>query len=228
MSLSNHSANDFFQQLSLFKNLEPQEIAQLCHMAKVKKYNRGEKVFDIHQKSDKIFFLVSGSVKIANQSDYGREVIQRIVEPASMFGELSLFNEAYRKDFAIVLSNEATIYVLPLLSIKKLLHGNTRFSMTLLNFLGERLKQMENRLEALVFKDARERIIDFLRESANKKGKKVGFELLIKHSLTQQDIANFTGTSRQTVTAVLNELKKSNLIYFNRKSILIRDVGKLA
>ena len=51
---------------------------------------------------------------------------------------------------------------------------------------------------------------------------------LITPSLTQQDIANLTGTSRQTVTSVLNDLKKSNLIYFNRNSILIRDLAKLS
>ncbi|NRA51520.1 MAG: winged helix-turn-helix domain-containing protein, partial [Phaeodactylibacter sp.] len=47
-------------------------------------------------------------------------------------------------------------------------------------------------------------------------------------TLTQQDIANITGTSRQTVTSVMNDLRKSNLIYFNRRTILIRDLGKLA
>ena len=78
-----------------------------------------------------------------------------------------------------------------------------------------------------MFKDARERIIDFLKDSAKKQGKRVGFETLIRHCYTQQDIANITGTSRQTVTSVMNDLKKSNLIYFNRRSILIRDMAKL-
>ena len=223
------SSIEFFQQIPLFKNLEETEIAHLTSFSKLKKFGRSEKIFDVNQKSDTLYFLANGTVKIANQSDYGREVIQRIVQPtSSLFGELSLFGERTRKDFAIVLSSEALIYLVPLLPFKEMLRKNPRFSMTLLNFVGERLKQTEDRLEALVFKDARERIIDFLKESANKQGKKVGFELLIKHSLTQQDIANFTGTSRQTVTAVLNELRKSNLIYFNRKSILIRDLGKLA
>ncbi|MFT5763438.1 MAG: CRP/FNR family cyclic AMP-dependent transcriptional regulator, partial [Saprospiraceae bacterium] len=85
-----------------------------------------------------------------------------------------------------------------------------------------------NRLESLIFKDARTRIIEFLKDSAEKRGRRVGYEMLLKHSLTQQDIANLTGTSRQTVTSVLNELRKSDLIYFNRRSILIRDMAKLA
>ena len=93
--------------------------------------------------------------------------------------------------------------------------------------IGDRLRRVEDRLESLIFKDARTRIIDFIKDSASKRGRQVGFETLIKHSLTQQDIANLTGTSRQTVTSVLNELKKLNLIYFTRKSILVRDLAKL-
>ena len=94
--------------------------------------------------------------------------------------------------------------------------------------LGTRLMYLEDRFESLVFKDARERIIDFLKDNAKTNGRKVGLEMLIKHSLTQQDIANYTGTSRQTVTYVLNDLKRQNQIYFKRKSILIRDISSLS
>ncbi|MBK7698438.1 MAG: winged helix-turn-helix domain-containing protein [Saprospiraceae bacterium] len=59
-------------------------------------------------------------------------------------------------------------------------------------------------------------------------GLPIGHETLLKHEFTQQDIASFTGTSRQTVTTVLNDLKKSNKIHFKRKAILIRDVAHLA
>jgi CRP-like cAMP-binding protein len=88
--------------------------------------------------------------------------------------------------------------------------------------------RVEDRLSSLVLKDARERIIEFLVDTAGREGRKVGYETLVKHQLTQQEIANLTGTSRQTVTSVLNDLRKSNLIYFNRNSILIRDLQNLS
>jgi CRP-like cAMP-binding protein len=105
---------------------------------------------------------------------------------------------------------------------------NPELCFKLINSLGEKLRHTEKRFESLVFKDARARIIDFLKDNAKDFGRQVGYEMLIKHSLTQQDIANFTGTSRQTVTSVLNDLKKSNKIYFKRKSILIRDMASLS
>ncbi|MBK9567442.1 MAG: Crp/Fnr family transcriptional regulator [Saprospiraceae bacterium] len=89
------------------------------------------------------------------------------------------------------------------------------------------MKYTEDRLESLALNDARERIIQFLRINAQSFGQTIGFEVLLKHDFTQQDIANFTGTSRQTVTTVMNDLKKHNQIYFKRKSILIRDLKAL-
>ena len=77
-------------------------------------------------------------------------------------------------------------------------------------------------------KDARTRIADIIKDTTQQRGLKVGYETLVKHSPTHQDIANITCTSRQTVTLVLNDLKKSDLIYFNRGKILVRDLARLA
>ena len=111
---------------------------------------------------------------------------------------------------------------------QQLMQHNQRLIFSCLHHLSQRLQRVEERLAKLVLKDARERIIEFLVEAAGREGRRVGYETLVKHYLTQQDIANLTGTSRQTVTSVLNDLRKSNLIYFNRNSILIRDIEKLA
>lgn len=94
--------------------------------------------------------------------------------------------------------------------------------------MGFRLRKMERRIESLVFKDARSRIVEFLKEMAEEKGQKVGFETMIKNHFTHKDIASLTGTSRQTVTTIMNELREENVITFDRRRILIRDMEKLA
>ncbi|MEM9260866.1 MAG: Crp/Fnr family transcriptional regulator, partial [Bacteroidota bacterium] len=88
-------------------------------------------------------------------------------------------------------------------------------------------RTVSDKIENLIFKDARSRIVNFLYEVVAERGRKVGYEMLLKHSLTHQDIASITCTSRQTVTLVLNELRKENLIYFNRGRILVRDMETL-
>jgi CRP-like cAMP-binding protein len=97
----------------------------------------------------------------------------------------------------------------------------------MMKIIGSRLLKMEKRLESLVFKDSRTRVIDFLKELATDKGRKVGFEVEVRGFLTHQEIANLTATSRQTVTTVLNELKKKNIISFNRRRLLVRSMEQL-
>ena len=96
-----------------------------------------------------------------------------------------------------------------------------------MNIMGSRVLEMEQRLESLVFKDSRTRIVEFLESLAKKKGQRIGYEMLVRKFLTLQEIANLTATSRQTVTTVLNELRSKNVLTFNRKRLLIRDMELL-
>ena len=178
--------------------------------------------------SEQIFFLLKGTIKLATHSDDGKEVIKALCQPHAMFGEMSIIGETRRQDFAQALREEVMLYVLKVEDLKKLMQSNFHLCDKIMTLFGNRLMRAENKLESLIFKDARTRIIEFIKDSIERTGRKVGLEMLLKHSLTHQDIANITCTSRQTVTLVLNELRKSDLIYFNRGKILVRDMAKLA
>ncbi|MDX1941542.1 MAG: Crp/Fnr family transcriptional regulator [Saprospiraceae bacterium] len=221
------NAIDFLRHLPLFNELNDTELRQLEAMAEHKVIKKNAFAFKSGEASDAVFILVRGIVKIGNEAEDGREVIKHILHPMAIFGELGLAGEQKRQDCAQAME-EVQVFRIPVVEFHKLMQLNYKLAMSVLTMIGGRLKRVEDRLESLMFKDARERIIDFLKDSALKQGKRIGYETLIKHCYTQQDIANITGTSRQTVTSVLNDLKKSNLIYFNRRSILIRDMAKLA
>lgn len=226
--MKNSTSLDFFKQFPLFNVLSEDEMNQLLSIVEFKKVKKYDYIYKIGDPSREVFFLVKGIVKIGRHSDDGREVIKNILHPMAMFGELPLMGEKNRQDYAISMNEEVHVYTLKVTEFQRLIATNHQLCIAIMNYVGERLREVENRLEDLVFKDARARIIDFIKESAEKRGRRVGFEMLFKHCLTQQDIANITGTSRQTVTSVLNELKRLDLIYFNRRSILIRDMAKLA
>lgn len=100
-------------------------------------------------------------------------------------------------------------------------------SLFLMRTMGSRMLEMENRLQSLVFKDSRTRIIDYLVSLVHKKGQRVGYEMLVRKFLTHQEIANLTATSRQTVTTVLNELRNKDILTFDRKRLLVRDMEAL-
>tara|TARA_B110000503_G_C7166879_1_gene422354 strand:+ start:4497 stop:4910 length:414 start_codon:yes stop_codon:yes gene_type:complete len=137
---------------------------------------------------------------------------------------MGIVGEESRKDFAVAMDSETRMCTLHVDQFKKIMEANSQLSLEVTKNIGEKLRNIERRLESLIFKDARERII----EMAGKYGKKIGVEGLVKYDLTHQDIANLTATSRQTVTTVLNDLKEKDLIYMERKRFLIREIDKLA
>lgn len=218
---------DLLGSIPLFQVLSSPELEQLVDCLAPRIIAKNETIYRINTPSDTIFILAKGTVKIGTDSSEGREVIKQILHPISIFGELGLVGEERRQDTAVAMNKEVHLLTLQTRDLLTMMRRNHHLSLRLLRWFGNRLRYTENRLESLIFKDARERIIDFLKDAARKRGQRIGYETLIKHSLTQQDIANLTGTSRQTVTSVLNDLRKNNLIHFTRRSILIRDLTKL-
>lgn len=218
----------FLEQFPLFAMLSTEEKEQLSSMMEYRVKPKYSFIYLPGEQSDTIYFLAKGAVKIGTHSTDGKEVIKSLMHPLAMFGELGLIGEKERQDFAQALKEDVHLFVLKVEDFKRLMRHNFELCSHVMQLFGSRLIRAESKLESLIFKDARTRIIEFIKDSVNQRGRKVGYEMLLKHSLTHQDIANITCTSRQTVTLVLNELKKSDLIYFNRGKILVRDMAKLA
>lgn len=208
--------------------LSQAELEFLASAATLRRAPKFQFIFMPDEPADQLYFLVRGRVKAGTFSADGREVIKGILHPDTLFGDLALAGETAHSEFAQALHDDVEYLAIRTVDFLQLMQQNQRLVFACLQHLSQRLQRVEERLAKLVLKDARERIIEFLVETAGREGRRVGFETLVKHHLTQQDIANLTGTSRQTVTSVLNDLRKSNLIYFNRNSILIRDMEKLA
>ncbi len=218
----------FLKEIPLFNVLEGADFERLLGHAEMHSLSKYDFVYMPDESAGKVYFLKKGCIKIGTHSSDGKEVIKSVLYPNAMFGELCLVGGDKRIDFAQCMNSKVEFCSVDASIIMTMIQTNLKMSLKLYEMIGSRLISAEKRLESLVLKDARARIIDFIKDSIEKNGQRIGYEMLIRHSLTQQDIANITGTSRQTVTSVLNDLKKSNLIYFNRKSILVRDMAKLA
>lgn len=218
----------YLTQMPLFANLSEQELAQLAASTQVRRVSKYQFVFMPDESADYLCILTKGRVKIGTFAYDGREVIKEIMTEGAVFGELALAGETKRADFAQVLQDDAEMLVVTIQDMQRLMRQNQTLMFAFMHHMAQRLQRVEERLAKLVLKDARSRIVEFLVETAGREGRRVGYETLVKHHLTQQDIANLTGTSRQTVTSVFNDLRKSNLIHFNRSSVLIRDMTKLA
>jgi CRP-like cAMP-binding protein len=217
---------EVLKKFPLSKCLTEDEIIFLIKSGEIRKFEKHDFIYKTGDESNEIYFLLKGVTKINIHSE-GKEMIKMILHPQTILSEQSISGEEIRVNNAVVLSPEAQVLAVKVETIKYLMSKNAALAMCIINFIGKKLKTTEERLESLILHDARERIVEFLKENAETFGKPIGYELLLKHNFTQQDIANYTGTSRQTVTTVLNDLKKRNKIHFKRKSILIRDIATL-
>lgn len=217
----------FFEETDLFDVLCPKKSPLMEEHHPPEVFKKDDFIYFKDQSADKVYMVSNGRVKIGTYSKDGKEIVKAILSRGELFGEMALAGEERREDFAQSMDNETSICVMTLDDLKELMKENKELSFKLIKVVGFRLRKMERKIESLVFKDARTRIIEFLRDTALEKGQKVGFEVMIKSHLTHKDIASLTGTSRQTVTTVLNDLREKNLINFDRRRILIRDIDRL-
>lgn len=225
--MSNPASLWYFESVNLFNTLCPHKTKVMGQKHEFRSYKKDQFIYIPNEEASHIYMIVQGRVKIGHYLDDGQEVVSAILTTGEIFGELALAGEEKRRDFAQVMDNDTQICPLSIDELKSLMKDNKELSFRLLKLVGLRLMRLEQKLELLVFKDARTRVVEFLKDAASWKGKKVGFETMIPTKLTHKDIAALTGTSRQTVTTILNELKEQNLIYFDRRKILIRDLANL-
>jgi len=191
-----------------------------------KVYERQEYIYEFANHANEIYIIKKGRVKIENHTEDAKIIIKNVFTGGEVFGELSLIGKTQRNDFAITMER-TELYILSPDELFYLMEENSRLTAYVIRLLATRLNAAEKKIESFVFKKSRTRIIEFLGELAKKRGKRVGYDILIRKFFTHQEIANFTATSRQTVTTVLNELRKKDILTFDRRRLLIRDLDLL-
>ena len=104
---------------------------------------------------------------------------------------------------------------------------NPTINKKLTKIIGLKIRSYSERIEELVFKDTKQRVISFLVKLSSENGKKIGEQIFVKPFLKHQDIANLTACSRQTVNDVLTELREKSILDFDRKKLIIQKFDEL-
>lgn len=225
--MSNRSSLWYFEDVDLYGILCPHKVPGMKENHTFNLFQKAEFIYFPNEPSTHIYLITNGRVKIGSYTEDGKEILKAILGRGEIFGEMAIAGEERRADFAQALDANTSVCPMTVAGLQELMKENQALSLRIFKLMGLRLRRVERKLESLVFKDARSRVVDFIREMAEERGQKVGYEMLIKTKFTHKDIASLTGTSRQTVTTILNELKTLNVINFDRRRILVRDMAKL-
>ena len=171
--------------------------------------------------------LKKGNIKIVTVDEEGNETIKEILQKGDLFGELTLDADIESNEYAKVISDDVAICSFLMSDFEDLLLRNPSLALSYTKFVGLKMKRIRNSYSNLISKDAKTRLYQFLRDWAEKEGKRTENKVILENYLTQNDIAQIICTSRQTATLLLNELDEKGIMHYGRKEIIIEDIKKL-
>lgn len=210
----------------LFWTLSMSQIKQLCIITGFKKASKGDIIYFSSSDLPRVFLLKKGNIKIVSIDDQGNETIKDIIRKGDLFGELELDNDRNSNEYAKALTDDIIICSFLMSDFEDLLLRYPSLALSYTKFVGLKMKRIRNNYSNLISKDAKTRLFTFLKDWAEREGKRDGNRVTIENYLTQNDIAQIICTSRQTAAALLSEMEESGLMYYGRKEIIIEDVSK--
>jgi len=210
----------------LFTALDDAQAASLRASMDSVKISKGGILFREGDEGEHVYVIVDGKLKLGTASGDGRENLLSILGPGEMFGELSLFDPGPRTSTATAVTDSKLLS----LSHEKLipwLKGNTDVSLHLLARLAQRLRRTNEAVGDLVFSDVPGRVAKALIDLGSRFGKVTDEGLFVHHDLTQEELAQLVGASRETVNKALADFAGRGWLKLDGRAVLITDVERL-
>ena len=205
----------YLQQVEVFQDLTEAQIHEVERCARMSTVGPGRTLYQPDDKSEMLFLLKSGRVQIYRISPDGKRFVIFNIEPGMFFGEMALLGQAIHDSFAES-TTESTLCVISRRDFEYLISRFPTIGVRIMQALADRLSEAETQLEDLALKSLTARLATLiLRLSLDSNSRVTG--------LTHSDLAERVGTSRETATQALNELKNAGLIAIGRKRIDVLD-----
>ena len=211
----------------LFQGVPPAAAQSLAQSLDYGDFSRGETVFVEGEQGDTVFIVLAGKVKIGRRAADGRENMLSVMGPSDMFGELSLFDPGPRTATATVLT-DGRLASLSHASLRPWITDRPEISEQLLRVLARRLRRTNDALADLIFTDVPGRVAKALLELAERFGHPEGDGVRVNHDLTQEELAQLVGASRETVNKALADFASRGWMRVDSRAVTILDADRLA
>ncbi|UOF89187.1 Crp/Fnr family transcriptional regulator [Fodinisporobacter ferrooxydans] len=217
----------YLKEYELFQDLSERELDQLGKVSQPTLIPKREYVFTPDQPNDVIYMLKKGRVRITRLSDTGKHITLVILEAGDIFGEDAILGSKHRKYFAEVL-DDAHICVIDRNAVEQVIANNAQVGFRLAKIVEQRLEDVQEQLENIVFYDVQTRLARLLLKLADLHGKQTPAGVLINIKLTHEDMASLIGSTRETTSKVLNEFRTQGLVDLQNRRVILRDPTALA
>ena len=221
------SVQETLSRAGIFQGVDPDAVVNLISQMQTESFPRGTTIFDEGEPGDTLYIIIEGKVKLARHAPDGRENLLSVMGPSDMFGELSIFDPGPRTSSAVCVT-EVKAATMDSEMLRTWINDHPEISQQLLRVLARRLRRTNASLADLIFTDVPGRVAKTLLQLANRFGIQEGSGLLVNHDLTQEEIAQLVGASRETVNKALATFAQRGWIRLEGKSVVIVDTEHLA
>lgn len=207
----------------IFENLNNEELLEIVKTINHKEYIKGDVIFTEGNIANTLYFVNEGKIKLYKYTKDGKEQILHVLSEGDFFGELDLIKPS-KYGFNAKAIVDSKICTLTKEEMKDIMMRNPEIGIKLLETVGERLAKVENLVQNLATNDVDSRMAYLITDLMEKYGEATGNNISIKLPLSREEMANYIGVTRETISRKLKKLEDENLIkIIGTKNIVILD-----
>lgn len=215
------------KKVSIFSTLQDDQVRDIADMVIHRTYKKGQIIFFEGDISDKLYIVNKGKVKIFRYTKEGKEQILYILTNGDFTGDLSLLKKG-KLEFNAEALEDTAVCTLTKEDFDKILEKNPEITFKILEVVHDRLVNLENLIQRLSTKDVESRIIGVLVSFIKDFGKEDNQGILLELPLSREEIGNYSGLTRETVSRTLTSMQDSGVIELvGNKKIIIKDIEYL-
>ncbi|MGH3656597.1 MAG: Crp/Fnr family transcriptional regulator [Micromonosporaceae bacterium] len=211
----------------LFQGVDPEAAEALAKELEYVEVRKGDVLFTEGEPGDSLYIVTSGKIKVGRRAADGRQNLIAVMGLSDMVGELSLFDPGPRTATATAVT-DSRVARLRKAALRPWLSNRPEIAEQLLRVLARRLRRTNDALADLIFTDVPGRVAKNLLQMASKFGTRDGGVLRVTHDLTQEELAQLVGASRETVNKALADFASRGWLRLDGKSVIILDPERLA
>ncbi len=214
------------QSVPLFRSLSAQELERISAITIKRAFPKKSMIFMEGSEKEAVFFIQDGIVKAYKTDENGHEQIVSLLKTGDMFPHTGLFNKDCYPATAETMV-DTVVLAIPVQQFEQILLQNPSIAIKVLGVLGEKIRELQGKIQELSGQDVNQRVLSFLLKLAEQYGEHQNGRIQIDVPLTHQEFANAVGTTRETINRLLNHWRKEGIIEIDRNRLLILDIDAL-
>ena len=217
---------ELLQRVPLFSELSPSELEQVARVAVPRSFPRDTRVFHEGDEGDACYIVHTGTCRVTREHSDGRAITLASLGPGAIFGELAMF-DGERRSASVEAIDDVELLALPASDVRALIRDHAEMAEKLVVALTRRLREANERISRQSFQTVPSRVAGVLRRLVAEDEGLPGSREGVTIRMTQADLAQLAGTSRESVSRFLATLERAGVVEVGRGRVTVLDPVRL-